>query len=276
MLEALRKSNVLLRLAALEYMERHADPSHYEVVERLLKDKASNLRAAAISAAVRCGGSRAVPTLMGMLRDVSWEVRRESIKALGRIGDATVIDGLARALQDRDHDVRESAAMALGGIGDPGDPSSSAGADGHRKFCAQRREQFAQRNRSALEKTADARSALPQIKAALKHREYWISHSAAKLLGQIPADSPGDGVVPPRLAPEKRFCPADHPAKNIRRGLCHPRGTAARPRPRPAARGGGSLRPVARKKRVPILATAIQDDDAFVRQAAERALIALN
>src|SRR5450631_2328894 len=85
MLEALKKNTVLMRLTALEFLGHSADPSHYEVVERLLKDQASNIRAAAVSAAVSCGGNRVVPALIGMLNDVSWEVRREVIKALGRI-----------------------------------------------------------------------------------------------------------------------------------------------------------------------------------------------
>jgi HEAT repeat protein len=281
MLEALRKNNVLVRLAALEFMERLADPSTYEVVERLLKDKASNIRSAAVSAAVSCGGSRAVPTLMGMLMDVSWEVRREVIKALGRLGDATAIDGLVRTLQDRDHDVRESAAVALGGIGDPRAirPLVLALLD-IESFVRNAAHNSLAEIDPHWEKTDAARSALPQIQAARKHREYWISHSAAQLLAQIQSDVPAKTDVPAGAV----TIPVAPPPEIISRAmpinpaaafdiLAELLGDRDRDLRLAAAEAFSQLR---EKRATALLATAIHDDDAFVRQAAEQALIALN
>ena len=277
MLEALKKSNVLVRLAALEKLEQFADPSIYEAVERLLHDQGSNIRAAAVSAAVTCGGSRAVPMLVKMLRDASWEVRHEVVKALGRIGDTTAIDGLSKALQDRDHDVRESAATALGKIGD-------AQAIRPLVLALMDVESFVRTaaNNSLngidphWEKTAAARSALPQIKAAMKSREYWISHSAAKLLEQIPEDS-ADEIVSTAFAAQFETVPAKQPKKNVPHAAFAILADLLRDRDRDlrlaAAEAFGRLH---EKNAVPNLAAAVQDSDAFVRQAAERALVALN
>jgi HEAT repeat protein len=277
MLEAIKKSNVLVRLAALEKLEQFADPSTYEAVERLLRDQASNIRAAAVSTAVTCGGIRAVPMLVKMLRDASWEVRHEVVKALGRIGDTTAIDGLSKALQDRDHDVRESAATALGKIGD-------AQAIRPLVLALMDVESFVRTaaNNSLhgidphWEKTAAARSALPQIKAALKSREYWISHSAAKLLEQIPEDS-ADNIASTAFAAQFETAPSNQPVKNIPHVAFAILADLLRDRDRDlrlaAAQAFGQLH---EKNAVANLAAAIQDGDAFVRQAAERALVALN
>jgi HEAT repeat protein len=278
MLEALKKNSAMVRLAALEKLEQLADPSTYDAVERLLHDQGSNIRAVAVSTAVSCGGSRAVPALVKMLKDTSWEVRHAVVKALGKVGDATAIDGLSKALQDRDHDVRESAAAALGKIG---------GAQAIRPLVLALMdvESFV---RSAAhnslggidphwEKTAAARSALPQIKAALKSREYWISHSAARLLEQIPDNDSQSGIETALLTPAPELIPISHPAKNIPHPAFAILVDLLRDRDRDlrltAAEAFGQLR---EKNAAPNLATAVQDGDVFVRQAAEWALVALS
>ena len=275
-LEALKKSNALVRLAALEILGSVADPSAYEAVERLLKDKEPSIRAAAVVTAVSCGGNRVVPMFVRMLRDVSWEVRREVIKALGQTGDATAIEGLSKALQDRDHDVRESAAVALGRIGDARAvrPLVLALLD-IESFVRNAAHNSLKEIDPHWEKTDAARSALPQIKDALKHREYWISHSAARLLEQIQADAAGDRAETPVALSLETISPAGNPAPpaavfDILADLLGDRDRDLR---LAAAEAFSQLR---QKRAVSILAAAIHDDDAFVRQAAERALVALN
>jgi HEAT repeat protein len=278
MLEALKKDATIVRLAALEILEHKADPAAFETLGHLLKDKASNIRAAAVSAAVTCGGSRAVPLLVGMLKDNSWEVRHEVVTALGRLGDSAAIDGLCRALLDRDHDVRESAAAALGKIGDPQAIHALVLAlmdvESFVRSAANNSLGKIDRN---WKKTEAARSALPQIKTALKSREYWISHSAARLLEQIPADGSAGDVVPMHFYPAPETVPADRPAKNIPHAAFAILADLLRDRDRDlrlaAAEAFGQLR---EKSAMPNLASAIQDNDASVRQAAERALVALN
>jgi HEAT repeat protein len=267
----------MVRLAALEKLEQLADPSTYEAVERLLRDQGSNIRAAAAMAAVSCGGSRAVPALVKMLRDASWEVRHEVVKALGKIGDATAIDALARALQDRDHDVRESAATALGKIGDASAirPLVLAMLDVE-SFVRTAANNSLNEIQKHWERTAAARSMLPHIRAALKHREYWISHSASKLLELIP-DTGEPDIVPPSLAPPPEPVAVSHPAKSAPHAAFAILADLLRDRDRDlrlaAAQAFGQLR---EKSALPNLAHAVKDNDACVRQAAEQALAALN
>jgi HEAT repeat protein len=278
MLEALKKSNVMVRLAALEKLAQFADPSTYETVERLLRDQGSNIRAAAVSAAATCGGSRAVPVLVGMLKDNSWEVRHEVVTALGRLGNSAAIEGLCRALLDRDHDVRESAATALGKIGDPHAIHALVLAlmdvEGFVRSAATGALGQIDNN---WKKTEAARSALPQIKNALKSRDYWISHSAAQLLEQIPSDDHASDVLPMHYFPPPEIIPADRLGKNVPHAAFAILADLLRDRDRDlrlaAAEAFGQLH---EKNARPNLTAAIQDNDAFVRQAAERALVALN
>ena len=277
MLEALKKNSGLVRLAALEKLEQFADPSAYDAVERLLRDPESNIRAVAVSTAIACGGSRAVPVLVRMLADASWEVRHAVVKALGKVGDATAIEGLSRALQDRDHDVRESAATALGRIGDVQairplvlalmDVESFVRSAAHNSLNG---------IDPHWEKTDAARSALPQIQTALKSREYWISHSAARLLEQIPEDSTGGKVEATPVPPPEVSSPAGNPA-NLPAAAFDILVSLAGDRDRDLRLAAVEAFSRLREKRATaILATVVQDEDAFVRQSAERALIELN
>ena len=277
MREALRSSNLMVRLAALEKLEQLADPDSFEAVERLLHDQGSNIRAAAAMAVVSCGGSRAVPKLVVMLKDASWEVRHEVVKALGEIGDATAIDALAKALQDRDHDVRESAARALGRIGDAAAirPLVLALMDAE-SFVRTAANNSLNEIQKHWERTSAARSMLPQIRAALKHREYWISHSAAKLLELIPdTGEPDVAAAPPALPPEpdpssRSAKIAPHAAFAILADLLRDRDRDLR---LAAAQAFGQLR---EKGARPNIIQAIKDPDKLVRQAAEQTLAALN
>lgn len=276
MQQALTKSSGMVRIVALEALAELADPSAYEAVERLFKDSASNIRAAAVATAIRCGGQRAGPLLGPMLRDTSWEVRLETVKALGRIGDAAAIEGLCRALQDQDHDVRESAASALGKLGDARaiQPLVLALMD-IQSFVRTAAHNALFRIDRGWKKSDAARSALPQIKAARNHREYWISHSAEKLLEQIQSENADTGWTPSSPAratgggsqPETT---AAHPAFAILAELLRDPDRDLR---LAAAEALGDLRET---KATSHLLTASRDKDALVRQAAERALAAFS
>ncbi|MEJ0090927.1 MAG: HEAT repeat domain-containing protein [Limisphaerales bacterium] len=275
-LEALKKPNIMVRLAALDILKRIADPSAYEPVERLLTDKEVNMRVAAIATAASCGGERAVPKLVRMLKDPSWEVRREAVKALGKIGDGSAVDGLCTALHDSDHDVRETTAFALGKIGDPRAIRALV-------LTLLDEESFV---RSAAynslmdidqqwEKTEAARSALPQIKTALNYRGYWISQSVAKLVNQSEEEAPAAESQKPVArveTPAVTKAPAGLPpaAFAILSDLLadHDRDLRLA-----AAEAFGHLR---EKNAIAILSTALQDQDPFVSKAAEQALAALN
>lgn len=293
LLEALGFNNTLVRLAALDLLADLADPANYEVMEKLLKDKEPNIRAAAIGASVSCGGSRAVPALISLLKDTSWEVRREAIRALGKIGDSAAIDALARALQDRDHDVRESAALALGRIGDPQGirPLVLALLD-IESFVRSAAASSLKDIDPHWEKTAAARSALPQIKAARKHREYWISHSAGELLKRIPDDGAEPDVAtsvsaiappsrhtagPPDFPPPERVAPVEIPparrADQLFGILSDMLGDDDRDLRLAATAVFSQLR---EKRATQLLSSALHDGDPLVRAAAERAILSLN
>jgi len=206
LLQALRKSSPAVRIAALEALERHSDSSVYIEVERLLRDSNANVRGAAVEAAARCGGIRAVPSLLRVLKDSSWEVRRDAARVLGSVGGAAAVEGLCKLLRDPDRDVRESAIISLGQIGDPQaihplvlallDTESSVRTAAARALPAVD---------PRWEQTEGARQALPEIQAALDHRDYWVRNSATKLAGQIKtdpqrADAGPAADVPPPLA----------------------------------------------------------------------------
>jgi len=201
-LRALKKSSPAVRIAALEALERFADPSTYAEVERLLRDSNANVRGAAAETAGRCGGARAVPSLLRVLKDSSWEVRQAAAKALGLLGGAAAVEGLCGLVRDRDRDVRESAIVALGQICDARaiyplvvsliDPESSV------RNAAANALQNVDRH---WQRAEGVRQALPEIKGALNHRDYWIRNSAAKLLEQLRVDPNAVEPVPAAALP---------------------------------------------------------------------------
>ncbi|HXI72418.1 MAG TPA: HEAT repeat domain-containing protein [Verrucomicrobiae bacterium] len=278
MQNALNKSSGMVRLVALDTLAQLADPATVESVHRLFKDQASNIRAAAVVAAVSFRDKSVLPMLLPMLRDISWEVRLEVVKALGKLGDETAVQGLCRALQDPDHDVRENAAHSLGKLGDPRSiqPLVLALMD-VQSFVRTAAHNALFRIDRSWKKSDGARSALPHIMAARNHREYWISHSADRLLEQIrpyaeDADTGWQPGSPAREAaapgqPEKG---AAHPALAILMDLLRDPDRDLR---LAAAEALGDLR---EKSAVPNLLIASRDNDPVVRQAAEWALGGLN
>ena len=200
LLQALKKSSPAVRIAALEALERNADASVFAEVERLLRDPNANVRSAAVGTAARCGGAQAVPSLSRLLKDSSWEVRRDAARALGLLGGGNAVEGLCALMADRDRDVRESVIVALGQICDSRtiyplvlsllDPESVV------RSAAANALQNVDRNWRRAEGTLRA---LPEIQAALNHRDYWVRNSAAKLLEQINvgALTPAPATPPP-------------------------------------------------------------------------------
>jgi HEAT repeat protein len=272
---ALSKSAPAVRLAALGILERFADPATYNAVERLLKDSNSSVRSAAVEAAARCDGKRAVPALIHSLKDSSWEVRRAAVVALGFLGAPAAVDGLCGVLQDKDHDVRENAVMALGRIGDARAIYSLVlallDADSAVRIAAANSLQQIDRH---WQQSEAARRALPAIKAALDHSEYWVRHTAVKLLEQLdvgrdsvniqlPAQpsGPSTGQQPKR---------PPHAAFPILADLLRDRDRDLR------LAAAEAFEQLQEKTAKPILAIAAQDDDLLVQQTAQRALAVLN
>ena len=214
MLKALKKGSPAVRIAALEALERFADPSTYAEVERLLRDSNANVRGAAVDAVARCGGPQAVPPLLRVLKDSSWEVRQAAAKALGLLGGAVAVEGLCGLVRDRDRDVRESAIVALGQICDARSiyplVVSLIDSESSIRVAAANALQNVDRRWKQAE---GVRQALPEIKAALSHRDYWIRNSAVRLLEQLNVDPDAvEPVVPAALpSPPVRDLPPAAP-----------------------------------------------------------------
>jgi len=120
------------------------------------------------------------------------------------------------------------------------------------------------------EETAPARAALPAIKWALSHPDYWVRHSATVLLEQfkIDAASIADKLESPAANTTKPAPP--HLALPFLADLLFDRDRELRVA---AAEALGRLR---EKNAASILAAAARDPDHAVQQAAEKALAALN
>ncbi len=125
-------------------------------------------------------------------------MRQAAVRALGNLGEATAVEGLCQALRDKDRDVREGATVALGRIGDARgiyplvlallDPESAV------RNAATNSLQLIDRH---WLKTEAARQALPEIKTAQNHRDYWVRHSATKLLHQLNSIVPDKPDIQP-------------------------------------------------------------------------------
>jgi HEAT repeat protein len=132
------------------------------------------------------GDPRAVEPLVKALGDRNWEVREAAVLALGHYRDARAVDPIVALLSDPDREVREAAARVLEQIGDPR-------AVGPLVLTLKDAEdtvrQAAGRALTALdpnwESSDAARAVVPQLKAALKDKEYWVRQSAASVLAKI-------------------------------------------------------------------------------------------
>jgi HEAT repeat protein len=268
MIEALGKTSNAVRIAALSTLERHADPKTYPKIEKLLRDTDANVRGAAVEAALRCGGVRAVPGLVGCLGDKSWEVRRAAASALGSLGERSAVEGLCGLINDPDRDVRETAINALGQLKDrravvplvlamlDTESSVRAAAAG-----------VVERLDEKWPKNEDIRQILPKIIAASKSADYWIQHSALKLLETLKVDA---NNPPPEAPPRPEPKITTHPALAILSEMLFDRDRDFR---LAAAAALGQLR---EKSTRSILDMALRDADNAVREAAQTALAALN
>jgi HEAT repeat protein len=273
MLEALRKPSPAVRIAALGTLERLADSTTFSEVEKLLRDQTASVRVSAVEAATTCGGTRAVPSLIKCLKDASWEVRNAAATALGNLGDRSAVEALCKLLDDPDRDVRERAIAALAQIADPRaivalvpallDAESSV------RSAAAAALQKLDRNWDQLDVV---RQAVPKIVSALRHADYWVRHSAGKLLERLNIDPTSLPPESPASAPEKpAVAPAfSHPVLGVLADLLFDRDRDLR---LAAAEALGRLR---ERSAASLLKSALRDADFSVRRAVQEALEALN
>ena len=268
MREALKKKIPAVRVAALGVLEKTADPETFAEVEELLTDDAATVRNAAVEAVTLCGGRRAVPSLLKRLKDTSWEVRQSAAKSLGILGDVSAVEGLCQAVQDPDRDVRESVIVALGEVGDTRaiQPLVLALLDTENAVRNSASAALYKIDRCWDENEA-AHRALPKIKAALNHNDYWVCQAASKLLEQFRIDvkSLQDDAAQVKMTMKS----GPSPVYSLFAELLFDRDRDIR---LAAAVSLGRLR---EKNATAILSTASRDSDFSVRQAALSALTAL-
>ncbi|MBC8001947.1 MAG: HEAT repeat domain-containing protein [Opitutaceae bacterium] len=183
---ALQDVDATVRTEAAISLGQAGDVTAVEPLIVALNDPHHRVQAAAANALSRMGDARSIEPLSRLLPAGHWEVRMAAAEALSNIGDARVIEPLIGALQDRDKDVRMMVAQALGQLRntlavEPLILAMIDQEDGVRQAAALSLK-LLDRN---WEKSAAARRVLPQIDAALSHREYWVRQSAATLLVQI-------------------------------------------------------------------------------------------
>jgi HEAT repeat protein len=268
MLSALKKNLPELRVVALGVLGKNADSETFDQIRPLLQDQNASVRLAAVEAASVCGGKRVVPLMLKRLKDPSWEVRQAAAKSLGRWRDISAVDGLCQIIQDPDRDVREAVIAALRELAD-------ARAIQYLVLSLLDQENVVRTaalatlfriNRNWME-TGAAHQAIPKIKAALYHDDYWVSNAAAKLLQQFNVDVAGLHNQEADAKPEIRSGPS--PAYALFAELIFDRDRDLR------MAAAVTLGRLGDKSATTILTTASRDADFTVRQAAISALAAL-
>jgi HEAT repeat protein len=115
------------------------------------------VRQAAAESLGRLKAERAVEPLLPLLKDRDKDVRGTTAQALGHLGDARAIQALVETLADSQTEVRRLAAAAL------------------------------QKLNPDWASTEAARQAVPALKAAQQHHEYWVRQAATETLARIQA-----------------------------------------------------------------------------------------
>jgi len=229
------------------------------------------VRSAAVDAATRCGGQRAVPVLLAALKDTSWEVRRAAAKALGFIGENSAVPGLCELIQDPDRDVREAGISALGQINDVRAlvPLVTALLDVERTVRTLAHATL-RKLKKDWEQSPLIAEAVPAVQAALSHPDYWVRYSATQLIEQLKIDVDRfTEQIDVSLAPKVETTPP-HVALPFLADLLFDRDRDLR------VAAAEALARLRERGAATVLAAAARDADHAVQNAAQAALAALN
>jgi HEAT repeat protein len=198
-ISALKEDDAHVRVAAVEALARMRESSATEALMQCLRDKDNQVRTAVAAALGKIGAALAVPALLAALKDDQWSVRQAAAESLGRLKAESAVEPLLPLLKDRDKDVRCTVAQALAGLADPRSVRAliEALVDSQTEV---RRAAIAalQKTRPDWARTDAARQAIPALKAAQQHREYWVRQAATETLARInelPAAQPEPSTV---------------------------------------------------------------------------------
>lgn len=186
LLGALKDPEGMVRSAAANGLARLADPQSLPGLITALKDRDHNVRVAVVSALGQLGDKQAVKPLQALVTDREWEVRAALAEALGRLGDKSALPAVTELLQDRDQEVRQNAVDATGRIGDETAIENLvlAMVDEHMGV-----RQAAARALNMLdpywERSPRVQALVPQLQAAMRHRDSAVQFAAAGVLRRI-------------------------------------------------------------------------------------------
>jgi HEAT repeat protein len=117
------------------------------------------------------------------------------------------------------------------------------------------------------DKSEAAHAAVPELQAALKHHEYWVRHSAGKLLERLNGGA----------ASKRELVPSETQPASLPQAIFAILTDLIRDRDRDLRLAAAqALERLQTNSAQPLLATAAADEDLFVQQTARRALAALN
>jgi HEAT repeat protein len=267
LIAALKDADAPVRVAAVEALGSLRELRALEPLAQCLKDRDAQVRATTAVTLGKLGDASIVDRLTAVLKDSNWSVRKGAVEALGQLKAANAIEAIARLLKDPDHDVRETTIHALAQIRDPRaiEPLVVALTDSQTSVRRAAAGTLRLIDRE-WERSEAAQRAIPELKAALKHKEYWVRQAATEALAQVtqvPATEPQlnaftDPVHYKHRAAVDALLEAlvDHD-RDLRQAAAESLGRL------------GDTRAAA------LLSGALQDEDVWVRKSAEEALRAL-
>ncbi|MBI3881524.1 MAG: HEAT repeat domain-containing protein [Verrucomicrobia bacterium] len=269
LIAVLRDNDSNVRANAVEALGRVGDARATEPLIASLKDKDNRVRAAAIEALARIGDAKSVPPLAKLLKDSAWEVRIAAVQSLGKFKDASVIDPLVGCLKDKDRDTRQAACLSLGMIGHPRAIPALV--------ISMADEQESVRNAAAMalrmidpewESSDLVKIAIPGLREAARSSVYWVRQSALAVLARL---GETEGLSGKQDAPD-----ISDPAQ-VRRMFAFDVLTAVLKETDRDLRQAGAeaLGRFGDRRATKGLATALDDNDEWVRVAAANSLQSL-
>jgi HEAT repeat protein len=202
LISTLKDKDVPVRTAAVDALRRIGDQRAVAPLILALRDPYHQVRTAGAEALGQIGDPQAVEPLVKLLRDKNWEVRAATALALGRFRDPQTIEPVVKLLTDSDREVREAAVNSLSAIGDgkaitPLVLALKDEEDSVRQVAAKSLRLLD----PMWERSEAAQLAVPDLKASLKAKEYWVRQSAASVLARIgemqSAPAPVRGLAEP-------------------------------------------------------------------------------
>ena len=204
----LRDPDPFLRTAVVYAFERANFRDAAPSLVLSLKDSARNVRLAAALALSSLGDAQTVEPLIKLLNDKDWEIRRAALESLGKLGDTRAFPSVAKHLDDADKEVREVAADALGNVGNESivEKLVFTMVDAH-SGVRQAAARALTRIYPRWESSERVRKLLPEIQAAMKHRDVSVQSAATSLFQRVAGPELGKPALSLNTATESRTPP---------------------------------------------------------------------